>query len=143
MRQAWNKGKKMTEEEKAKMNLSGLEKGRGLYRGTKGIVKANNGSFKPGHKPWNINTKRPEMTGNRHPNWKSDKVGYNAIHSWIYRTLGKVDRCDNKCNNINIKRYEWANISGEYKRDVIDWKRLCSKCHANEHKNWEVRWPVS
>jgi len=28
----------------------------------------------------------------------------------------------------------WHNISGEYKRDVSDWIRLCAKCHKKEHK---------
>lgn len=27
------------------------------------------------------------------------------------------------------KRYEWANISGEYKRDRSDWVMLCPSCH--------------
>lgn len=26
-------------------------------------------------------------------------------------------------------RYEWANISGEYKRDRSDWVMLCPSCH--------------
>ena len=27
--------------------------------------------------------------------------------------------------------YHWANISGEYKLDPLDWYRLCIKCHKN------------
>lgn len=27
------------------------------------------------------------------------------------------------------KVYQWSNISGEYKRNLADWQRLCAKCH--------------
>ena len=30
---------------------------------------------------------------------------------------------------MDKKRYHWANISGEYKRDLTDYKRLCVSCH--------------
>jgi len=25
----------------------------------------------------------------------------------------------------------WANLSGQYKRDISDWVELCAKCHKN------------
>ena len=33
------------------------------------------------------------------------------------------------CNSEDKKKYEWANISRKYKRDLKDWIRLCTKCH--------------
>lgn len=45
----WNKGKKYTEEEMIGLNKKGLKLGIGWNRGTKGLTKANSGSFKKGH----------------------------------------------------------------------------------------------
>lgn len=54
--------------------------------------------------------------------------GYKILHYWVERQLGKPMKCDN-CGTITAKRFEWANIGGEYKRDLSDWKRLCTSCH--------------
>lgn len=61
-------------------------------------------------------------------NWKGDAVGYQGIHSWIQKKLGKPNMCE-ECGTTEAKKFEWANISGQYKRDVTDYKRLCTKCH--------------
>jgi len=68
--------------------------------------------------------------GKNHHNWKGDKAGYLAIHTWIQRKLGNLRKCDD-CGTEVAKKYEWANISGEYKRDVSDFKRLCVSCHRH------------
>jgi len=67
----------------------------------------------------------------KHGNWLGDKAKYRAVHMWIQLRLGKANKCS---NNISHKstRYHWANISGEYKRDIIDWKELCPKCNLND-----------
>lgn len=59
-----------------------------------------------------------------------EKPSYRAIHSWIERQLGKPHRCD-ECGDDSLehRQYHWANISGEYRRDISDWKRLCVRCH--------------
>lgn len=62
--------------------------------------------------------------------WKGDSVGYYALHAWISRTLGKPDTCEHcKQSGLIGKKIQWANVSGEYKRDVKDWIRLCVPCH--------------
>lgn len=68
--------------------------------------------------------------GESHYAWKGDKVGYRALHSWIERKLGKPNFCED-CRNgkLNSRRYNWANISGKYLRNINDWRRLCVKCH--------------
>lgn len=63
------------------------------------------------------------------PNWKGDKVGKSALHSWVRRKLGKPRKCE-QCGTTKAKLFDWANISREYKRDITDWKRLCRNCHA-------------
>ena len=54
---------------------------------------------------------------------------YRSVHYWIESVLGKPMVCT-KCQTQVSKRFNWANISGEYKRDITDWIRLCAKCHA-------------
>lgn len=64
-------------------------------------------------------------------NWRGDNIGYYAIHRRIEVLLGKPKYCEN-CKSDKEKWYDWANISGEYKYDITDWKRLCRSCHMKE-----------
>jgi ssDNA-binding Zn-finger/Zn-ribbon topoisomerase 1 len=104
-------------------------------------------AFKKGNSGYWLGKKRPSITGKLSPSWKGNNVGYNALHAWVYRNLGKASKCI-QCNNTkNSKRFEWANISREYKRDLSDWKELCSKCHHKldniTNRGWETRRRVS
>ena len=79
----------------------------------------------------------------KHHNWKGDDVGYSALHSWIRRKLGKAARCE-ECLTDKIpagfqRYFQWANVSGEYKRDFTDWKQLCVKCHK-AFDGYGTRW---
>mgnify|MGYP001566361475 CR=1 FL=1 len=74
-----------------------------------------------------------KIKGKNHYKWRGSKVGYRALHSWIVRYFGKANHCE-ECGLDRIpegmKRYfQWANLSGKYKRDIKDWKQLCVKCH--------------
>ena len=69
-----------------------------------------------------------DKTGPLHPNWKGDNVGYAALHKWVRQLLGSPSECTH-CGTTTAKRYEWANVSHEYKREVSDWIRLCNSCH--------------
>jgi len=71
--------------------------------------------------------------GEKNPFWKGDSVGYYGVHRWIETIFGKPKFCE-KCKSTKEKWYDWANISGEYKRDKNDWMRLCRKCHMLEDK---------
>ena len=96
-------------------------------------TKPNITSFKKGHQ---------RTRGKLNANWKGNKVGYGALHDWVVLRLGKPQICE-KCGTIKAKKYEWANISGNYKREIIDWKRLCTSCHrlfdGHAKKMWETR----
>lgn len=59
--------------------------------------------------------------------WKGNEAGYVAKHMWISKHYGKANKCI-KCGGV-AKRYEWANISGEYRRDISDYMMLCPSCH--------------
>lgn len=65
---------------------------------------------------------------------KANKAGmskYIATHMWVYRHYGKATKCE-KCNQKKGYRFEWANISGDYKRDISDWMQLCQSCHKKQ-----------
>lgn len=73
------------------------------------------------------------------PAWKGDAVGYSGLHRWVASRLGKPRRCT-RCNlEMEMKFMHWHNISGEYKRDLSDWLRLCIRCHRKIHTGWEKK----
>ena len=93
--------------------------------------KQNSGMFKKGQKG---------RRGIENPLWKGKAVGYGALHDWVKRYLGEPRYCV-ICHSYKKKKYEWASISKLYKRDLSDWKRLCTSCHRNfdghGYKVWE------
>ena len=128
----WNKGKK------------GYTNS-GSYK--KGSLAKNWSGFKKGHKSWNTGVKglQPwmDMSGfinfekqEKHPDWTGDNASYSAIHQWVSKQLGKPNKCKH-CNKKDHKILHWANISGEYKRDLKDWIRLSPKCHGSFDINRE------
>lgn len=66
-------------------------------------------------------------SGEKNGNWKGDFVGYHGLHRWVRNTKGKLNKCE-QCGRTDGK-FQWANKSGQYKRDVNDWIRLCVRCH--------------
>jgi hypothetical protein len=81
-----------------------------------------------------------------HGRWKPSDLSYAGVHSWIRRELGPATHCSND-DTHESKRYEWANISGDYKRDINDYRPLCKSCHSkydmsdnykeSMRKNWQ------
>lgn len=72
--------------------------------------------------------KKGQLANEKHHFWKGNNVGYDAIHNWVNRNYGSPRRCED-CGTEDALKYDWANISGQYKRDKFDWRRLCRKCH--------------
>jgi len=65
--------------------------------------------------------------GALNPNWKGDNIKcMNALHTWIRRHKPKPVFCEECHKN---QPYDVANISGQYLRDVNDYRWLCRKCH--------------
>ena len=79
-------------------------------------------------------TKNGFKSEEKHVNWAGDKVSYSAIHAWIRKKLGTPQKCEH-CGSTSKKKYEWANISGKYLRNLNDWIRLCTSCHRHYDKN--------
>ena len=68
------------------------------------------------------------MTDEKSSCWKGDMVGYNGLHGWVEKKLGKPRVCEH-CGTEQAKVYDWANKSHRYLRKLSDWIRLCRKCH--------------
>mgnify|MGYP001568313588 CR=1 FL=1 len=108
------------------------------------------GNFQKGHTPWNKGIEWGKETrekirktmkikkiepkkrfigiGKKHPLWRGKSVSYSGLHKWVERQLGKPKFC-NFCESTKSKRYEWANINGEYNRNTMEFMRLCTSCH--------------
>ena len=99
----WNKGLKMSDEMKYRISETLKRKG-----------------IKP--------IERFVGYGEKNPNWKGDNASYSAKHYWVVRKLGQPKLCK-FCGTTIAKKFEWANISREYKRDITDYIRLCCQCH--------------
>ena len=65
------------------------------------------------------------------PKWKGNEVSYNGLHKWLKRHKGIPFECE-ECGTRKKRRYEWANISGEYNRDLNNYRSLCVPCHRKE-----------
>jgi len=98
---------------------------------------------KKGQVPWNKGKKYPQISDKKHYAWKENGVGYNPLHSWIKRKLGKPSKCSH-CGKIGYgHQMHWANKDHKYRRILTDWIRLCSKCHMNyDIKNNNYKNPI-
>lgn len=65
---------------------------------------------------------------------------YSDVHRWIKHMRGKAYKCENphcKYPRVNAHkdkvlaplRFEWSNISKQYKKELTDWIMLCPSCH--------------
>ncbi len=74
---------------------------------------------------------RMKRFGENNPNWKGKNITYSGIHTWIRRKL-KKEKCYFCGSQKNL---DYANKSGEYKRDMNDWLCLCRSCHMKYDYN--------
>ena len=78
-------------------------------------------------------------TEEKHPFWKGNNVGINALHRWVERRMGKAKHKECAyCGSEN--NLDWANVSRNYKRNLEDWIPLCGKCHAEYDRILEKSW---
>lgn len=130
-------GMKASSEARRKMSES---RKRGLVAGT---IRTWNKNLKGIHLSPATEFKAGQWLDEEHPNWKGDRAGYVSLHSWVVRRLGKPSLCAH-CGNSDRKRYVWANVSKEYKRELNDWVRLCVSCHisfdrGHKQRVWDMR----
>jgi len=68
-----------------------------------------------------------KASGERNGAWRGDGVGYTALHQWIYKQVGRA--VEHLCAECLGPANDWANVSGEYRRDTEDFIPLCRSCH--------------
>ena len=94
-----------------------------------------NGAWNKGKKRWWESPMQwvkgePRLAGEKNYLWKGEKVSYVGLHQWVTRWKGKPCKCELcRTNELKKRGYDWANIDGEYKRDLDDYIRLCKSCH--------------
>ena len=74
--------------------------------------------------------------------YKTHPALYRRVHKWVYKTKGKPSFCSFNKDHKN-KRFEWANVSGLYLEDCLDWISLCPSCHRKFDYTEEMRKRVS
>lgn len=83
--------------------------------------------------------KKRNQWGKNNSSWKGNNADYKALHYRVNNIRGKPSKCE-ICNTTSAKRYEWANMSGDY-ANPYDYKRMCKSCHSKNdkiHKNFSV-----
>ena len=106
-----------------------------------GHVKGQPTRFKPGHN-WrgakHSDETRQKLSGSNNGQWRED-AKYTAKHMWAYKHIARTGTCQ-KCGR-EPEPYkgmkvgtDFANLSGEYKRDIEDWVELCRSCHGKVDK---------
>lgn len=74
---------------------------------------------------------RAKQSGVNHPRWQGEETSYKNLHLW----LAKMKEKTGICSSCSQERYtQWANISGEYRRDPDDFIELCVPCHKRYDK---------
>lgn len=77
--------------------------------------------------------RREAKLGENNPNWKGGDgcniKSLSSFHEYIRNHKPKPELCED-CGKV--PPYDVANISGEYKRDLSDWKWICRRCHMVE-----------
>lgn len=123
-----NKGKKLSEEHKRKIGVANSVALKGKKHTEE--TKRKMGESQRGRKHSEETKLKLSLSKRleKHPQWKGDKVGYRGLHARIAKQFGRASRCD-YCWEEGKKKYEWANISGKYKTDPVDWVQLCVRCH--------------
>ncbi len=125
------KGRKLSEETKEKIRLKAL--GRKHSEETKTIIREKRSKQPTTSK---MLAALANNRGEKSLMWKGAAVGYRALHKWVENRLGKPGDCA-RCEKTGLTGHQihWANISGEYKRELSDWIRLCALCHKRNDLN--------
>ena len=81
------------------------------------------------HNGWSQASKEAfskKQMGENNTAWKGDSVSLCGLHMWISRNYGsaKTHKCE--CGE---QGRDWACITGNYNRDMINWKPMCRSCH--------------
>lgn len=126
----WNKGRKgVSKYTSEKMRL----KKKGIPLSKKHKENISKVAKEKGFGKWMIGKKLSEETkiklrAENSGRWKGDDAKIGSIHIWIIRKYGQPKFCE-ICKSTNKNIYDWSNKDHKYSRNIIDWQRVCRKCH--------------
>ena len=86
---------------------------------------------RPEAREWMLgNPGNTKSAGESHYRWAGDHIKYRGLHRWVEKVLGKPNMCE-FCSKIKERprQIQWANLTGDYKREITDWISLCIPCH--------------
>lgn len=69
-----------------------------------------------------------DQRGEKNSTWKGSAACYTAFHARVTAAKGQPKRCDVCGTDDPSRRYDWANLTGDY-ADIDDYKRMCRSCH--------------
>lgn len=126
------KGQKMPQWLKDKM--SSLRKGKPNPKISEALKVSVKAKIQQDRFRYNNPGKGKDQKGQNNNNWKGDN--YTSIHAVIAQPhhFGKASHCENcgKLSDSSLRKnnIDWANITGVYDLDRINWKMLCRQCHV-------------
>jgi len=138
-------GRKLSEETKKK--ISEKQKGRkhapqeGFRKGCIPHLSTHANRFKPGLVPYNKGVKRPDISGEKHPNWQGGKTSeamkiknsleYKQWRTAVFTRDGfKCVACgDARGGNLEADHIKPQSRFPELRFDVANGRTLCKPCH--------------
>lgn len=69
-----------------------------------------------------------DQAGPKNHLWAGNNPSYGAAHKRLVRKFGNPKKCDFCGTTDESKKYDWANLTGDYS-NINDFRRLCRSCH--------------
>ena len=75
--------------------------------------------------------------GKNNNSWGGDNATYATFHKRVESLYGRPIHCE-VCGTVDpSKRYEWANVTGDYADVEHGYRRMCCSCHRKFDKSKE------
>lgn len=75
--------------------------------------------------------------GKNNNSWVGDNATYATFHKRVESLYGRPIHCE-VCGTVDpSKRYEWANVTGDYADVEHGYRRMCCSCHRKFDKSKE------
>jgi hypothetical protein len=84
-----------------------------------------------------IQQRNTRHSGARHPRWLGTEADYKQLHKWVNRKRQRTGTCV-ECGATpppakdGRAGTDWSNISGQYLRELSDYRELCHPCNMAE-----------
>lgn len=69
---------------------------------------------------------------NINTNYIDGRANYSSVHKWIVRWYGKASKCENVNCTGKSKKFDWANMTDKYEKNIKNFLQLCRSCHTKK-----------